>query len=139
MKIIFTVCTTLLFLSSCATYMRARSSGDAKSGINIITSASDSITVTIGKNSTPLQSQMIFDGTAYNSPYKVYKYYLPRMYKSTDLNITAYNKTKSVHINRQKDEGWFWIDGLVVWMYESIAGKLTYYNDLDVSSVFKKG
>ena len=136
MKIIFTICIASIFLSSCATYMRSRSSGDAKSGVNIITS--DSITVTLSKNEVPLPSKMIFDGSAYNSPYKVYKYYLPRMYKRTDLNITANNKTKSVHINRQKDTGWLWIDGLVVWIYESIAGKLTYYDDLDVSSIYKK-
>jgi hypothetical protein len=135
MKIIFTVCTALVFFSSCASYMSARSSGDAKSGINIVTS--DSITVTLSKNNIPLPSKMIFDGSAYNSPYKVYKYYLPRMYSSTDLTITANNKTQSVQITRQKDEGWFWIDGLMVWMYESIAGKLTYYDDLSISHLFK--
>jgi hypothetical protein len=124
MKIIFTVCTALVFFSSCASYMSARSSGDAKSGINIVTS--DSITVTLSKNNIPLPSKMIFDGRG-----------ILFLLSVTDLTITANNKTQSVHITRQKDEGWFWIDGLMVWMYESIAGKLTYYDDLSISHLFK--
>jgi hypothetical protein len=136
--LIFSVSITSILLSSCASYLRTRSSGDARSGINVITSTTDSVIITLNKKNIPLSSKMIFDGGTYNSPYKVYKYYLPKMYKEADLNITAYNETKNVHITLQKDEGWFWLDGLVVWTYEGLTGKLGYYNDLNLSYLFKK-
>jgi hypothetical protein len=126
-----------LILSGCSSYLRSRSSGDAKSGVNIITSASQPV-VTLGGNDLALTSALVFDGSTYNSPYKVYKYYLPKMSKSQTLNITVDNQTKTLSIQRQKDEGWFWIEGVIPWMYESIAGKLFYYEDVDISKIFKQ-
>jgi uncharacterized membrane protein len=133
--ILFFVIAISLLFSSCASYLRTKYSGDAQSGINIITTDTTAV-IRLAKNTGPLRSTLIFDGRAYQSPYRVYKYYLPKMYKKATLQLSAYGQTKSINIARIKDTGWIWIEGLVPWLYESIAGKLYYYNDVYLNREF---
>ncbi len=133
---VFSLFAVIVLNCGCASYLRSRSSGDAKSGINIITSDDKPISVTVSGTSTPLKSALFFDGTQYQSPYKVYKYYLPKMYDNATLQVTKDGQTKDVKISRQKDAGWFWIEGVMPWMYESFTGKLFYYNDVYVDRLF---
>ncbi len=120
------------FATSCATMVRSHNTGDGKAGFCLQNKSNESITVSYkGK---ALSSSILYDGRQYQSPFMVYKYYLPRMYKEVKVTVVKGSKTENITLNRQKDKGWFWVDGLPVWMYESIAGKLFYYNDVVVSN-----
>jgi hypothetical protein len=127
---------TPFLLNSCAMIMRKRMTGDMKSGFNLVTTDNKPIVVRVdGKD---LKSKLFFDGTSVNSNFKVYKYYLPRMSKEVNLSITAFDATKKVTLYREKEKGWFWVDGAVVWLYEATAGKYFYYNDVNVDDLFAK-
>jgi hypothetical protein len=120
---------SICFLSSsCATMVRSHNTGDGKAGFCLQTKGDEPITVTCeGKT---LKSSILYDGNKYQSPFTVYKYYLPRMYKEVKLTVQKGGKTEGITLYRHKDKGWFWVEGLVFWMYESIAGKLFYYDDV---------
>jgi hypothetical protein len=128
--------TAPFFLNSCAMLMRKRMTGDLKSGFNLVTKSSKPIIVSLdGKE---LKSKLFFDGTSANSDFKVYKYYLPHMSKEVNISINAFDMTKKVTLYREKEKGWFWVDGAVVWFYEAATGKYFYYNDVNVDELFTK-
>lgn len=133
LKTIIYLISICILSSSCATYVRSHNTGDGKAGFCLQTKGDEPITVTC-KGKT-LKSSILYDGNKYQSPYMVYKYYLPRMYKEVNLTVLKGGITQNTTLNRQKDKGFFWVDGMVFWIYESIAGKLFYYDDVVVGKL----
>lgn len=119
-----------LSMSSCATMMRYKDTGDAKHGFNLATT--DDQKITVKYNGKELKSKLIYDGSKSGSSYKVYKYYMPSMDKKAVVNITHGSEQKTVKLRRGRNKGWFWVEGLPV-IVEQIAGKLYYYDDVDLS------
>jgi hypothetical protein len=135
-KLILPFLALSFMFSSCAMIMRKRSTGDMKSGFNLVTTSS--VPIVVIANGKTLKSKLFFDGKSSNSNYKVYKYYLPHMSKEVNLSISASGKTENFTLYREKEKGWFWVDGAVVWMYEAAAGKFYYYKDINVDELFSK-